>query len=234
PPLLTGVFAQQQALFVASPQGLQRSDDGGQSWQTVIAEENGNMSYLTLRADGHGWTGSGDGTRLLRSRDGGMSWQARAAPFGVLSLIGLQATADLVVAATYDARLLSGQIWVSTDEGENWQRVIDAQPLLSPIIFHDTPALIALSNRILFLSSPHADRWRTTSLDEQKHGQVRRISGKPHLLLALTTTGLFYSTDSGSSWEPLEFPLEEVRDVALINDTLYVLLAGGRVCSCWR
>lgn len=234
PSLLTSVFARRQALFVASAQGLQRSDDGGHNWQTVIAGENGNVSRLTLRADGHGWAGSGDGVRLLRSRDGGTHWQVLAAPFGVLSLVGLLATSDLVVAATYDTRLLSGQIWVSSDEGEHWRRVIDVQPLLSPIIFHDTPPLIALSNRILFPSSLHADRWRTISLDEQKYGQIRCVTGKPHLLLVLTTTGLFYAVDGGTNWTRVDLglPLEEVWDVALADDTLYILLAGGRVRSC--
>ena len=78
-----------QALFVASPEGLLRSLDGGETWHMVIEGETGNLHHFAFRTDGSGWAGSADGTRLLRTSDGGASWRALSMPFGVLSLAAL-------------------------------------------------------------------------------------------------------------------------------------------------
>jgi photosystem II stability/assembly factor-like uncharacterized protein len=232
-PLTHVAVSPEQALFAASLEGLQRSTDGGETWQTVITGTEGNLSLFTFDVHGNGWAGSADGTLLRRTRDGGATWEPLQAPFGVLSLAALQVIPGLLVATTYDPRLLTGQVWVSHNEGEHWVRVMEIEPLMTSITSHDDPPLLALGNLVLLLNgSP--EQWRQIYINPQYDSQVRRITGDRRLLMALTTTGLYRSVDAGATWTLDEnpFPLEEVQDITLGDHTLSVLLTGGRAWSC--
>jgi hypothetical protein len=64
-------------------------------------------------------------------------------------------------------------------------------------------------------------------------GAIRRIVGDENTLFALTTEGIFRSTDTSQNWEAVEdlpFPFAQVVDLALDGDMLYILLAGGQLC----
>lgn len=223
---LTGIaVGPDGALLAASPAGLARSTDGGQSWSTVVDGETGCMAHITFRSDGSGWAASSDSTRLLRTRDGGRSWESLAAPFGVLPLAALLATADAVIAATYDPRRQVAQLWRSTDDGTTWARGAEIATDWPIVATHHCPALLTLGSYAF--AERAAGNWERVALG----GGVRRVVGRGRALLALTTVGLLRSMDGGTTWarDDAGLPIEQVMDIALDEGGLYALLAGGQV-----
>jgi photosystem II stability/assembly factor-like uncharacterized protein len=235
-PLTACAFAPDGALLLSGPEGLARFSLEDGTRQTLLAGEQGQVAHLATRAQEAGtriWAASADGTRLLRSTDSGAHWQQLPAPFGILPLVALQAIADRLLAATYDPRQYRVCLWYSTDEGETWVRSIEAGtgwPLVSSC---QQPAAFSIGN-VLFLEQAPG-QWRQVVVGSDGSA-VRRVlsfqqEGTP-VFLALTTTGIQRSDDGGASWRLVSagLPGEQLLDIALAGETLYVLLTAGRVC----
>ncbi len=218
-------------LFASSSEGLWRSTDRGDSWHVLIAGEGGNVARFAFRADGTGWAGSADGSLLLHTTDKGLTWQPLSPPFGIVPLVGLLATPEQIIAATYDPRFYAAHIWYSNDDGQHWEHLLDAEPLHAPVTINAQPPLLTLGQLIL---RPHPGQWQQIGL-EKTYGQLQCVAGSAGSLFALTTTALLSSRDGGSSWQPLELeqsvPVSNIVDIALAGDTLYCLLTKGRVIS---
>jgi photosystem II stability/assembly factor-like uncharacterized protein len=223
------VQAPDGSLIVSCEQGLLRSVDVGKTWQTVLEGESGVVARLTFRSDGQGWAASGDGARLLHTRDNGKSWVMLNPPFGVLPLAALQATNHELIAATYDARQQIAQIWYSLDSGETWKRGVEAQTPWPIVTVAGHPPLLTLGG-VIFVLHPKGN-WVQYTI--RPGAGVRRVAGRSTLILALTTHGLFRSTDRGKAWseEPDCPPVAEVLDLMIGEDRLFLLLTGGRVWS---
>jgi photosystem II stability/assembly factor-like uncharacterized protein len=235
-PLTACAFAPDGGLLLSGPEGLTHLSLEDGTRQTLLAGEQGQVAHLVIRAQGAGtqiWTASADGTRLLRSADGGANWQQLPAPFGILPLVAMQAIADRLLAATYDPRQYRVCLWYSTDGGENWVRSIEAGtgwPLVSSC---PQPAAFSIGN-VLFLEQAPG-QWRQAVVGSDG-SPVRRVlsfqqDGEP-VFLALTTSGIQRSDDGGASWRPVstDLPGEQMLDIALVGEALYVLLTAGRVC----
>ena len=100
---------------------LQRSLDGGQSWQTAARADHALLCYANRGQEV--WTGGQAGT-LLHSTDGGTTWSAVAVSFkgqplssGVTHIVlGVRDPAEIVLAT--DNR----ETWISADSGKTWEK----------------------------------------------------------------------------------------------------------------
>ena len=95
---------------------------------------------------------------------------------------------------------------------------------------YDKPPLFTIGNA-LYLQQPD-DNWLQTAIGPAGSA-VRRIVGNGEVLLALSTGGVYHSLDRGQTWvgREDELPVEQVMDIALAENIVYVLLAGGQVWS---
>ncbi len=225
-PVTTVVVAPDGALLAAGPLGLARSTDQGDSWETLLDGEDGHLARITFRPDGKGWAGSANGQRLMLTENSGLSWQTLASPFGILPLAALQAAPDIVFAATYDPRQKIAQLWRSHDDGLKWQRGAEAHTSWSVVATCDHPPALTLGH-LLFVQPP-GQEWQQVGIDDTP---IRSIVSDGTVLLALTIDGLYQSVDYGENWEAVDLPFssDDLVDMALYNNQLYMLLQGGRL-----
>lgn len=226
-PLTALAIAPDGAWVLSGGAGLLRSTDAGRTWETVVAGEAGMVAHLTFRPDGAGWAGSADGTRLFQTRDCGATWEALDAPFGVLPLAALQATPDMLIAATYDGRTRSAELWNATADGVTWQRGARATTPWPIVATAAQPPLLTLGG-LLFVLGPNG-AWEQHRVGDG--AGVRRLVSDGKTLYALTPNGLLQSPDLGATWAPLPDapPPHTILDLATGEDALYLLLGGGRV-----
>lgn len=227
-PLYTLAQAADGALLASSMDGLYRSDDGGECWNAVIPGAAGRATQMSLLLDGTGYAAGGN--YLLRTTDHGATWDALTAPFGVLRLVALQALAEpagTLVGISYDPRLHVAQIWHSSDAGEHWSRGAQMSTSFEQVSTLAAPPLFTLGGFVFMRNA--SGNW-----EQQRVGDgsgIRRIVGNTRILFALTTSGIYRSDDRGMTWQMLdsEIAVEQIVDIALVDDILYALVAGGQV-----
>jgi photosystem II stability/assembly factor-like uncharacterized protein len=115
--------AQLAALWSISASGkVQRSNDGGKTWEEVRIDEG--VTFRAIQAMGTDvWVG-GSGGALYHSSNGGAIWKR------VNLSSGGSPTTDSIVAIVSSTRALqhitvrtaSGEQWTSDDGGQHWQR----------------------------------------------------------------------------------------------------------------
>jgi hypothetical protein len=100
---------------------LQRSQDGGQSWQSALRPDHPLVCYVSHEADV--WAGGQAGT-LFHSPDGGITW-VRVQP----AIKGQQLSADVThidvddrSPAAITVLTSNNETWSSTDGGTTWQK----------------------------------------------------------------------------------------------------------------
>jgi photosystem II stability/assembly factor-like uncharacterized protein len=67
-PLFALAASPDSGLLASGTEGLLRSGDGGELWRTAVAGSGGIVAHISVQADGLGYAGSVDGTRLLRTQ----------------------------------------------------------------------------------------------------------------------------------------------------------------------
>lgn len=216
-------------LIASSLEGLARSTDGGQTWQTLLEEERGQVAYLTFRKDGTGWAGKKDGT-LLYTQDGGVTWEQRAQRSGPSPLVALQVLADTLLAATYDAEQSRVRVWQSFDQGWNWQRSVEAVTSWPIVATWPAPALFTLGGALFWQQADK--RWQQKQVGDGQEG-VRRVVANEQIIVVQTTNHLYTSTDHGVTWKSVlgNLPLDQVLNIEIDTSTIYALLTAGRVWS---
>jgi len=94
------------------PRGIvQRSFDGGSTWQTVAIDDN--VSFRVLASSGSEVWAGGDGGALFRSTDEGSHWER--VPFSESSPI-----TAIQIRPNGEIHVTAGQNWVSRDGGNRW------------------------------------------------------------------------------------------------------------------
>jgi hypothetical protein len=227
-------------LAAADGAGLQRSDDGGQSWRQAL--DAGVRSIAGHpRATQALYLGAADGA-VYRSADSGASWDlcprdARPAESGA---------ACVVVAPDNPQRLYlglgAGGAWSSADAGDHWARYGEGLPDAVMEIAAD-PAqpgvLYAAAGGALYHCAAAGARWEL--LGAPGAGQyvaLVALPGKaPVLLAAWAGDGIMRSADSGASWSAVESDVAwqgEVTTIAAARyhiDTAFAGGAGGQLAQ---
>ena len=101
---------------------VQRSDDGGKTWQDVRVDES--VTFRVIQAMGAEVWAGGSGGALYHSSDGGATWKR------VNLSSGGNPTTDAIVAIVSPTRDLqhitiktaSGEQWTTDDGGQHWQK----------------------------------------------------------------------------------------------------------------
>lgn len=229
-PLTLATSAPDGSLLVSGPEGLLRSQDNGQTWESLVAGTEGMVAYMTFRRDGFGWAASADGSRLLCSPNYGRVWKPLPTPFGVLPVVALQAAEGVLMAATYDARRKVIQFLYSHDEGKTWQRGAESRSDWAVVATCRKPAVLT-AGQLLFIYQKDGT-WSQVRLTGES-GEIVRVASDGKTLLALTTTRLIRSTDLGQTWTQVtDLPCDKaILDIDVAYDTLYVLFSEGRLWS---
>lgn len=229
-PLILACSVPDGSLLASGPGGLLHSRDNGQTWETQVPGEEGMVSYITFRRDGHGWAASADGARLLYSPNYGRVWKPIPAPFGVLPVAALQASEEALIAATFDPRRKMVQFLASHDDGKTWRRGAESRsewPLVSSC---REPTVLTTGQRLFVYQKDRT--WNQIRLTDEK-GEILRVASDGGTLLALTTTRLLQSTDLGQSWRQIvDLPCDRtLLDAEIAHGELYLLFGEGRLWS---
>lgn len=105
-----------EILVAATQEGVQRSTDGGQSWEQLGGTP---LVFLDWEDTGDLWGIDSNGA-VMRSTDGGETWEARGA-------IGQAPAALLAVAGKLYAADQTGTIYQSDDSGATWRVIFQEQ-----------------------------------------------------------------------------------------------------------
>lgn len=197
-----GVNPADDALYVATHDGLLRVEPGSGAVATVGETKKDTMGFTVLQPDqflGSGHPGRGEGgprsLGLIASDDGGRSWEN----------VSLSGKADLHILRYGSGRIyavdaLTRQLLVSDDEGRNWKHrkapggLIDLAP--DPA---DPNHVLAATQSGLLESPDGGARWRRIGPD------VGLLSWPdPGRLFLVNAAGLAQSSgDGGLSWQAL-------------------------------
>ncbi|CAA9526233.1 MAG: GH74 [uncultured Thermoleophilia bacterium] len=176
--------------------GLQRSIDGGRSWDAISLL--GEADLHVLRAAGERVYGVDSGTgAFLTSADGGQAWQQRTPPAPVFDLAIDPDDADAVVAAT--ERGLFG----STDTGRTWRPLGDTTGLLAWPADHRF-FLVEGDGQV----SRSSDAGRTFERTGRIGGlpEAFAANGERELYAALHGGEVLMSADGGANWRTRSTP----------------------------
>jgi photosystem II stability/assembly factor-like uncharacterized protein len=231
------IYAGQTPPFGSSV--IYKSTDGGAHWTTLLTIGPGpGLRTLTIASTQPSTLYIGvNSTGVLKSTDGGASWTAAnngltaVGPY-VSALAVDPTTADTVYAATDPTGQpdTPAKIFKSTDGAAHWREVPIGFPLnmevTSLVIDPVTPSTIYApytdtgDQGGLLKSSDGGETWIDVSqnLPPGPVGKLLIGSGSPTNVYALTSAGIFASSDGATNWTPINnagLPNVGVSDLAI-------------------
>lgn len=236
--------AEHPCLLVGTGNGLLRSDDGGQRWQTVLPGKEVVVIRFSpgFNGDGVAWVGTGTG-ELLASSDGGLTWTACRSPSPGAPVVVLDARlgssgADVLVAATFHPQEQQLTLWRSADGGQVWEQWLRA-PTSWPAAHLalsglGDPGSIVCTDRMCWQLSPQG--WERILETDTPIVHLCRVPDTGDLIV-LTSTQLLRSVD-GVNWSSFDegLTVASFADMVFVPTTddspcAYLLSTGGMV---WR
>jgi photosystem II stability/assembly factor-like uncharacterized protein len=213
--------------------GLQRSDDGGQSWGTGLAIEiEGVVGHYKEPGTLYAWGGG----ELCASVDAGEHWDRRA-------LAGQPGAgrAYLAIASEDARRLYLGQadgVWTSSDAGATWERFGEQHPadLVALSLYQARPGLLyAVAAQGLYSCDSPAGRWQHDASAPPAAGALASLAGQHPVLLLAQAGGIARREDAGAIWTSAEIEGMPSGTIAVITpvgyhiDTAFAGSSGGQL-----
>ena len=226
--------------------GVQRSDDGGQSWQASLDREASAIAGARSALDTI-YLSTIDAA-IYRSDDAGTTWASSAVG-------GWLAAGDtrLAVAAkdpeTVYVGSSDGSVWASRDGGASWAQFADLLAAPVTALFESyLPAgtLLALAGGALYQSDGSIP-WRAIALPGPAAGGLAALPGQvPVIVVSLAAGGIARSDDGGATWTiadveaPTSAPIGVIAPVSYHIDTAFAgdnagqLLTSGDRGRTWQ
>jgi len=216
--------------------GVQRSDDGGQSWQRALDVEAGAI-VGARSASNQLYLSTADGA-IYRSDDAGATW-ASCAPGGWPASSDTQLVVAAKDAETVYVGSSGGSVWVSHDGGSGWARFGDS--LAAPVAalsesFRPMEMLLALAGGALYQSDGTA--WQALGLPEPAMQALATLAGQaPVWLVAQAAGGIARSDDGGATWTvaniegPSTAPIGVIVPVSYHIDTAFAGDSAGQLLT---
>jgi photosystem II stability/assembly factor-like uncharacterized protein len=222
--------------FAGHSGGLNRSEDGGQTWQDALTglQLNGTFPVTSLipspevDRDGHVFAGAPGG--IVKSIDGGQSWRVVLLPPPAPMISCLAISPDFAHDSTIFAGTMEDGIFVSQTSGEHWTGwnfgLLDLHVLCLAISpdFSADETLYAGTETGIFRSTNGGRAWREVNLpfgfDAVLSLAISPTFHKDHRLYAgMENHGIWASEDEGEHWVQVG---EEV-----ITDPVNTILVSG-------
>ena len=181
--------------------GLQRSEDGGQSWRQVLdANVRSLAGHPRDRQALYLGTTNGD---LYRSADSGASWERR--PLDRRPAAGV---AHIAVAADDPQHLYAGLdaggVWVSVNGGASWAPYGLNLPGAVVDLASAPDALYALTEGVVYRSASAEAHWQRVETGAEPGAALTVLAGKEPVLLLMRPGSIARSIDSGANWTTAE------------------------------
>jgi photosystem II stability/assembly factor-like uncharacterized protein len=179
--------------------GLQRSDDGGQSWRSALdADVAGVVGHHNTPNILCAWVSGGE---LYFSEDAGEHWDRRE-PVGQTAL-----SAAVALAPDAPRRLYVGQadgVWISSDAGATWGRYGEQAPQhIQALAAHPAHSgrLYAVAASELYSCDGAEGRWQRLASAPPAAGPLAILAGQqPVLLLSEVGAGIARYDETSASW----------------------------------
>jgi photosystem II stability/assembly factor-like uncharacterized protein len=181
--------------------GLQRSEDGGQSWRQaldadvcIVAGHPRDPQSLYLG------TANGD---VYRSADSGASWEL--CPQDARPAVGV----TRIAVATDEPRRLyagldAGGVWASADGGASWTPYGTGLPGAVVDLASTPDALYVLAEGALYRCTDARARWEGIATGTEPGVALVALAGKEPALLLAQSGGIVRSIDGGTKWAVVE------------------------------
>jgi len=234
-----------QVVYVGLQDGLQKSEDGRQSWyrsdaglrregkrtevRTLVVDPlDSNVLYavamVTEKATGSATAGSQTSRgELLVSTDAGRTWQQRPAVPAQNEAVILALQADPKDGRTFYASVAGGGLYKTTDGGEQWYHVGEPLPAawvttleVNPV---DTQVVyVGIWEGFVFQSRDGGTTWAPTGVVAE--AQISALAVDPEqpdrIYAGTLGKGLYRSDDQGWNWTPIGQDIgQEVRRIVI-------------------
>ena len=234
---------------------LYRSHDGGDTWEALWTPEGIWILCLTIdpvTKNIYAGTAGGDTTQIYKvykSTDSGNTWEETSGwstPANSIFDIAVDPSSpNKLYAAT------GGAIFGSNDYGDNWTPLAIIPFAYTLLIDPNAPNTIYVGsggpyadNGGIYKSTDWGITWATIGLEEHAISSLVGRFGTGNTIYAGTGakfmetngTGVFRSTDSGISWEPMHSGLSSPFILSMLLDpaspnTIYAGTMGGGICK---
>jgi photosystem II stability/assembly factor-like uncharacterized protein len=219
-----GVYA--TSLFgISQVEGIERSDDKGDSWIPAIngmLYPSGTTTFIAMKDTLFVWSGSD----LYASTDTGNTWEVVNENLNGVSVYSTVPCGTMLFAGT------SNGVYRSQGFGSPWEHSNNTNNSTYFLAVQDT-CLYALTSGGLFRSCDYGTTWiKVNNNLPNKEIQIL-VATANGLFVTLKEFGIYRSTDNGDSWTAVSNGLQDKKIVSLITSG-EILFAGSASGGVYR